>query len=146
MNHEQLEEGKRKLERYRKTSVSHFIYNPLAKTSHPLITVIYLIKEIFLFIIILCAVISLICQERSTQRSAQKSKILGMFSSGGVGNMSSCNKFFFILFGGTFGADGDTSGAYLFVHVCVCMCMCMCMCVYTCIHVCVRVYLRSSTP
>ena len=71
-------------------------------------------------------------QERSTQRMALKSKILGMFSSGGVNNMSSANKFFFVLFGGTYGADGDTSGAY------VCVWLCMCVCVNVFVYVCMR--------
>lgn len=51
--------------------------------------------------------------------------------------MSSCNKFFFILFGGTFGADGDTSGAYpvrvcvrVHVYVCVFVRVPVYMCVY----------------
>ena len=83
---------------------------------------------------------SLIHQERSTQRMALKSKLLGMFSSGGVGNMSSVNKFFFVLFGGTYGADGDTTGEYCRVCVCVCMrvrvrvrtpeCVRLCVCVF----------------
>ena len=75
----------------------------------------------------------LIHQERSTQRMALKSKLLGMFSSGGVGNMSSVNKFFFVLFGGTYGADGDTTGEYL--HVCSWVRVCLCADVYVCLSV-----------
>jgi hypothetical protein len=60
-----------------------------------------------------------------------------MFSSGGVGNMSSVNKFFFVLFGGTYGADGDTTGALVCVYECVCACVCVCECMYVCVWVCV---------
>ena len=68
--------------------------------------------------------------------------------------MSSCNKFFFILFGGTFGADGDTSGAspvcaFMCVRVFVCECVCVwlrgCVHVYASVCVSLSVYLYACT-